>query len=319
MIWRVEMPLAIRANDDSPFIAKTRAVDVAGVKMSLLTYPSVVLRRTPKLIRASDPEVYQLSIRRCGKAMVTQDRQTADLAPGEMTLYNSSRPFEIRAWGDRGGTTSSAVVTLPRGALPRRDKQMQLLVGTRITARNAIGALLLRYVDELVRNADRYHANETVRLASLATEMISATLAHQLGEEASLPPETHQAALFAQIQAYVRQNLGDPDLSPQTVAATHHISTRLLYKLFSANGLTVAGWIRDLRLQRICRELRDPALATRKIHTIATGWGIIGGAAHFSRMFKDAHGMSPRDYREQALASPGSHALSDEPGTTAWD
>jgi AraC-like DNA-binding protein len=295
MMCRTMMPFVVRTDRERAFAAKTRAVDLAGVKLTLFTHPSLVVCRTPRSIRDWDPEVYQLSISYTGNAEVTQDRRTAELEPCDMTLCSSSRPFEMRTWGDHSGS----MVLLPRDRLPLRDKQLQPLIGERMSAGTGLGALVRQYVHELVSSADRYQSREAIRLATLATDMIAAALAHQLDEDDALPPPTHQAALFAQIQAYIHQHLADP--SPQTTAAAHHISTRFLHKLFAANGLTVAGWIRALRLQRVCRDLADPDLATRKIHTLATGWGFEGGAAHFSRVFKDAYGMSPRDFREQAL------------------
>ncbi len=42
-----------------------------------------------------------------------------------------------------------------------------------------------------------------------------------------------------------------PQLSPAAVAAAHHISLRSLHQLFHDEGLTVAGWIRQRRLERL--------------------------------------------------------------------
>jgi AraC-like DNA-binding protein len=114
-----------------------------------------------------------------------------------------------------------------------------------------------------------------------------------------MPFPTPQHALTAQIQASIRENLGDPRLTPPAIAADHHISLRYLHKLFERDGHTVAGWIRERRLEQCRRDLADPRLAARSIHAIATRWGFTS-PAHFSRAFRGAYGFSPRQFRRQS-------------------
>ncbi|MCG5220618.1 helix-turn-helix domain-containing protein [Streptosporangium soli] len=41
---------------------------------------------------------------------------------------------------------------------------------------------------------------------------------------------------MAQIHAFILQNLGDAHLTPDAIAAAHHISVRYLHKLFHQEG-----------------------------------------------------------------------------------
>ena len=59
------------------------------------------------------------------------------------------------------------------------------------------------------------------------------------------------------------------------IAAAHHISLRSLHQLFHDEGLTVAGWIRQRRLECCRRDLSDPALAARPVAAIAARWGFL--------------------------------------------
>ena len=103
-------------------------------------------------------------------------------------------------------------------------------------------------------------------------------------------------ALLMQVKAHIERHLGDPALRPGSIAAAHFITTRYLHRLFEAEGCTVSEWIRRARLERCRRDLADPALAGDTILAIATRWGMPDGA-HFSRMFRATHGMSPREFR----------------------
>ncbi|MGW5265624.1 helix-turn-helix domain-containing protein [Microbispora sp. NPDC004025] len=95
-------------------------------------------------------------------------------------------------------------------------------------------------------------------------------------------------------------------LTPETIAAAHQISVRHLYTLFAEQGLTVAAWIRRCRLEQCHRDLADPRRRSLPIQSVAARWGFTD-AATFSRAFRAAYGMSPRDHRDLAAAgrAPG--------------
>jgi AraC-like DNA-binding protein len=98
------------------------------------------------------------------------------------------------------------------------------------------------------------------------------------------------------VHAFIEQRLADPGLSPEMIAAAHHVSVRYLYKLFEGRHSGVAGWIRERRLERSRRDLLDPALAGRPVSAIAAHWGLTEPAT-FSRMFRAAYGLPPAEYR----------------------
>jgi AraC-like DNA-binding protein len=93
--------------------------------------------------------------------------------------------------------------------------------------------------------------------------------------------------------------LGDPDVSPATVAAAHYISLRYLHNLFETQETTVADWIRRRRLERCRRDLLDPALRAEPVGSIGARWGLTS-PAHFTRLFRGAYGLPPAAYRAEA-------------------
>lgn len=100
------------------------------------------------------------------------------------------------------------------------------------------------------------------------------------------------------VQEFIRQNLHDPGLTPPLIAAAHHISLSYLHRLFQqqTQGETVAAWIRSRRLEGTHRDLVDPMLRATPIHSIATRWGF-PRASDFTRAFRTAYGVSPREHR----------------------
>jgi AraC-like DNA-binding protein len=93
------------------------------------------------------------------------------------------------------------------------------------------------------------------------------------------------------VRQYIEDNLDDPGLCASTIAAAHGISVRTLQQLFADAGTTVGSWIRDRRLKACYRAL-SYAERSETVTDVAFRWGF-NDAAHFSRRFKQAFGVTP--------------------------
>src|SRR5262245_53607288 len=102
--------------------------------------------------------------------------------------------------------------------------------------------------------------------------------------------------LLANVQAFIDRRLGDARLSNTEIAAAHHISLRLLHRLFEEQGTSPGRWIRERRLERCRRDLLDPARSHLPASAIAWDRGF-ASPAHFSRVFRAAYGHPPGTYR----------------------
>ena len=98
------------------------------------------------------------------------------------------------------------------------------------------------------------------------------------------------------------------------------MSLRSLHQLFHDEGLTVAGWIRQRRLEHCRQDLADPAQALRPVAAIAARWGF-SSAGDFSRAFRAVHGLPPAEYRMVCAHCEGPCALAQRqpaPSRRCW-
>jgi AraC-like DNA-binding protein len=78
--------------------------------------------------------------------------------------------------------------------------------------------------------------------------------------------------------------------------------------VFRGESDTVARYIQRRRLEESARALADPMRRTLSITAIATAHGF-KSQAHFSRVFRESYGVTPRDFRMQHLAQAPRIAL----------
>ncbi|MBW4717067.1 helix-turn-helix domain-containing protein [Saccharothrix obliqua] len=279
-------PMAMRSDQAADFRADAHCLDFGAVRLAEVTVPSLRTERTPRLIRRHDPERYYLLLDRDGGFGVAQHGREVMLAPGEMTLYDSSRPFLGWTGARRGGRV---LLQFPKSLLCLPPAQVEKALATCLPGDAGVGALLAGSLRELAAGGTGEHAT---RLAGISLDLLAALLARRV--EARLPPGAHDNALVSQVRVFIDGHLADPGLSPAVVAAAHHISTRHLHRLFAGQGSGVAAWIRRRRLER---SRHDLTARHEPVHVVAARWGFTD-AAHFSRLFRDTYGMSPTDYRQ---------------------
>jgi AraC-like DNA-binding protein len=117
-----------------------------------------------------------------------------------------------------------------------------------------------------------------------------------IGKGPSGHPVAAESTRYAAALNFIAQNLADPALNPGLVAAHLDLSTRSLSRLFALNGRTIERSIWARRLEQARDQLADPLLRHRSITEVAFACGF-NDAAHFSRSFLSAYGMTPRQFR----------------------
>jgi AraC-like DNA-binding protein len=289
------MPNRLRSDHHEDFRARMRAVDLGELQVSALVYPHLEVVRTAKLIRQSDPEVYQLNLFLHGEGTVSRAGGDTAFRPGDLMVMDSSRPYsgDVRAVP---GDWSHLTVQFPRGLLPLPEKMVQSLLSVPISGRSGMGGVFTRWLTDINARAGEFTPADISTLASVTLDLLASVIARCLEAEEALTPEARRSALRARINAFVEQHLSDPDLSPQTIADAHHISLRHLQQLLAEKDTSPAAWIRHRRLERCRLDLANPRLNARPIQAIAARWGFTN-PMHFSRLFRIAYGIPPRDYR----------------------
>ncbi|WP_371584420.1 helix-turn-helix domain-containing protein [Streptomyces sp. NBC_01314] len=280
------------------FLASSQALHLGDIQTFAQSYPPMHARRTPALIRQGDPEVFQLWLTVRGEVGLSQSGRHVDVGEGDLVLYDSSRPCQAQTAARDRPDVSSLIVQIPRARLPLHSNTLDQLTLTRIQGQTGIGALFRHYLTDLMNHAPQYEECDALRLANVTLDLLSAMLAEAARAEDLLPPESQQTVLRTRINAFIRQHLGDPGLTPAAVAAAHQVSVRYLHRLYQGQGTTIADGIRRSRLERIHRDLADPRLDARSISAIAARWGFPEPTS-FSRAFKTLYGITPRAHRHQ--------------------
>ncbi|WP_329400018.1 AraC family transcriptional regulator [Streptomyces lydicus] len=302
LVGQTHAPVEVISHYREDFRVFQRTVSLGAVSVWPASFQPVLFRRTPQLIRESDPEGLHVTLPLKGTLCVSRERNDASYGPYSLNILRTSRPFEVRAVEGSDGLHTGVGLEVPVALLPVPGHQLDRLTGLRLSAGEGLGALLAQLLTQLTTGTHAYQPADGPRLGTVLVDLLSALFAHALDADTLVPPESHRQTLVLRIRAFVRSHLHDPQLTPRSIAAAHDISTGYLHRLFQHEEETIAAWIRHQRLDHARRDLGDPALCTTPIHAIAARWGF-PRAADFTRVFRAAYGMPPSDYRNHALTS----------------
>jgi len=313
--WRVSGDSGARRLDSwSEILAATHlAFDVGASRRAATELRGVVVRRklgelrlvdcaaTPFLGHRGDPVMdggdeqrqhesivgFQLVGR--GAELVREGGRTLEVSAGDVVLWDGLQPTNIEIVEPFYKRT----LIFPR--------ERVLAVCPRLAQQEAFPSLdgsgparlLVRYMNSLVVELPRLDEAARAAAASAALELLRSAI------EPALPTSraATRAALRTEMGRYVRTHLQDPALGPGSIARAYSMSIRALHALFEDVDESVAGLVRGERLARCMEDLRQPTGGS--VTEIAFRWGF-SDAAHFSRLFKRAFGVTPSEARHEA-------------------
>ncbi|WP_211297221.1 helix-turn-helix domain-containing protein [Geodermatophilus tzadiensis] len=282
--------------EEAAFHGRVQAAPVADLQLSIVSGSGQVVRRTRRLVEHAAADLYKVGVQLRGRGLVEQDGRVAELAPGDLAVYDTARPYELVFERD----FEMLVLVVPRRRLVSRAPGLDGLTAVTISGARGSGAL----TSSLLRGLDPRTARqgaEAVYLSDAAVDLVAACLAGCSDSRGAAPGAD---AVVLAARRYIEDHLADPALSPAEVATAVHMSLRHLQKLFERRGSTITGGIRELRLERCWHDLADPRLAHRPVAAVAASWGLVD-AAQFSRAFRARYGTTPRAHRADLTARDG--------------
>ncbi|WBO68800.1 helix-turn-helix domain-containing protein [Streptomyces camelliae] len=290
------VPLDVNILEEDPSPGRIVTHQLGVTQVSDVQAGSQEVTRSKRLIARDGKEFLILTLQRRGSAVKEQDGRECLIEPGDFSISDSSRVFRKKV--EREACFIS--FQFPRKELRVRDEDLQALTATAFSGRGGSAALVATYFTRLARETAGFDDFVGRQFVATGLDLLALFINERRGRFTPQAPET-AAAMMVRVKDHILQNLSDPDLSPTTIAAAHFISVRYLHKLFQLEGSTVGEWIRMQRLERCRRDLlRSPALGLG-VAAVARRWGFVS-PSHFSRVFRAAYGIAPRDWQLHGLS-----------------
>ncbi|MFJ8439325.1 AraC-like ligand-binding domain-containing protein [Kitasatospora griseola] len=284
------VPMAVEFLEDEPSRGTIAAHRLGPMRVLQVQAGPQAVTRTRRMIAGDDSAALILTLQQRGTSLKGQDGRESLIRPGAFSLTDASRTFRKRMGEDFVFTSFH----FPRAALDVEERDLRALTATAFDPAAGSAALVATYLAGMAREASALDEAVGRRAAATVLDLLALLVDDRCGRDR--PNGLRAAASLERVKDHIRRNLGDPDLSPSGIAEANHISLRFLHKLFQQEGTTVGAWTRTQRLDRCSRDLRRATVDELGVAGIARRWGFVN-SSHFSRAFRAAYGMTPRDWQ----------------------
>lgn len=254
------------------------------------------LARTPNLIERQDADHMTFNLILQGSGRVEQAGRAADLTPGTMSIGIQHVPYTM----EFDGPFRLLFFIFPRRMTGLSAAHLEAVATQPVHPNDPISSFMVPFLKQFERHFGAVTLRTGQRLITTAIDLIDTLAQHILehdADEQSLSLKRN--SLLEQAKDHIDKNLSDPTLTPTRVAAALFITPRHLHGVFQPEGITVATWIRERRLERCRRDLADPHQADIPVSAIGARWGFVD-PSHFSRAFKRTYNVTPLQYRENS-------------------
>lgn len=234
--------------------------------------------------RLITPELLRVVLVLSGELHV-QPRQgeASSFGPGDLFQVDAAR-IRHAQWSDH--TALWLLLPAPAGLPKHREAVSQPVDALHAAALQAQLRILQLHHPRLSMDALETLLGALRELACLSFQQVPASM-----------PRTREALAFQTAKRFLQAHCHRTDLDLNEVAHVVGCSRSALYRLFAAHNVTLAGYLRELRLHR-CRRALALASPRNNIEQIAYRNGFADLHA-FCRLFKQRFGMTPGQARGQ--------------------
>lgn len=261
-----------------------------GMRLSPIRSNAIKIERLPKEPEYNSQDCYFGVLLIDGQYKLEQGGRDVALKQGEMTIYDATEPHRITT----PGPFSKILISIPRFLLDERIANISRLTATKLPTKHGIGAISASMISSIVNQLGLIERPSFQGLSDPVLETFSLMLWEVLGKPKQM--SRHRCEVLKRVKHFIAGNLSNVELTANVIASATSLSVRYINDLFNEEGSSLMRYLTQQRLARSRHYLASPTYHHLSITEVGMRSGF-SNMSHFSRIFHQVYGMSPRAYR----------------------
>jgi len=265
----------------------------AQLQFNEIQYSGQTVERTVQNLTHVDQEYFTFGRPVSGPLMVEQNNSSYVIAPGSLVLVNQTKPYKASA----PQSYHVFSISIPGTFLRQRVSNIGPYFKIEASHDRPRVELLTNFAKYIEEGITDWSDIEILSLREQLLDLITLLMVNNNSKVLSSFETSIKSSHRERAITYLKHHHQDSDLGPEAIAAACGISPNYLHKVFRSANLQVMDLVFAQRLETGKRLLVEPGSSERTIQQIAYTSGF-KNASHFSQMFKEKFGMSPRHFRD---------------------
>jgi len=277
----------------SPLFNEMKIYPWDNLRLSVIRSNSITIERLPQEPHMTAQDTYFGVILLSGEYLLEQSNREVFLKPGDMTIYDATRPHRVYC----PGSFSKLIVSIPRKLMRERLAGIEHCTALKIAGDQGVGAVATNFIQSVALQANEMAANSFSALSEHSLDLFTLALN-------SVRPQNYclsrsRSLSLNRIKDFLEHNLANPNLDTLMVVAGTGLSARYINELFSDEDTSLMRYVWQRRLERCHQYLTSSLHTGSRVSEIAMHWGF-NDFSHFSRVFKQKYGVTPRNARDMS-------------------
>ena len=260
------------------------------LRLSVIRSNSINIEKLPKEPHCVSQDAYFGVILLSGEYLLEQNNREVFLRPGDMTIYDATRPHRIHC----PKSFSKLIVSIPRKLMRERMAGIEHCTALKINGDTGLGAVASNFIQSIAKEADNMSVEAFSQTSESSLDLF--TLALNCVRPGNFSLSRSRSLSIYRVKDFVERNLKCPTLDTAMIVAGTGLSARYINELFNDEDTSLMHFVWHRRLVHCHQELINPAYVSKRVSEVALSWGF-NDFSHFSRAFKQRFGVAPRSVR----------------------
>jgi AraC-like DNA-binding protein len=290
---RLHWPVVFDTVDEEAFEADIDCFSVGNVYLLNHSTSPLALQRSVAT-GPGVPQYFSLNFVTHGRMVLSHHDRQNILNGGDIVLADSLKPSRLTFEDSTRVITVRIPGTLLTTHIPQAERLCNFVMTPRHDFTKAIRAAMLSLLEMGRKGAPEELLERSIQpfLGMLSFSYL-ANFGHHIDRRRPFARNR-----LSVIRQYIDDNVTDGNLTPESIAAKFGLSTRYLRKLFATEGSSATRYIQRRRLEKSADKMSNLLWKEQSITDICYDCGF-KSAPHFSRAFKAAFGVTPKEYRKR--------------------
>lgn len=262
------------------------------LRLSVIKSHGLTIEKLPREPYHNSQDNYLAVILLSGHYLLEQNGREVFLQPGDMTIYDATRPHRIQS----STGFAKLLVSIPRTIMRDRIAGVEHCTALQVSGKTGVGAVATQFIQSAASQVEHMRADEFSALSGQSLDLLTLALSSVRPQNFNL--SRSRSLSLRIVKDFIDSHLTDSLLDTSMIAAGTRLSPRYINDLFRDENTSLMRYVWARRLEKCHKEILG--LSRNPVSVIAFRWGF-NDMSHFSRAFKRHFGVCPTALKQNPL------------------